>query len=389
MSTTNSTAIANPREQRGMRIASRYKLKPSGTVWHVPSESSNDRYKVDPEAGRCTCPDSEVRRVKCKHQWAFEITLRRETTQTVETTQHPDGLTSTTARETTSTVETAHVTYKQDWPTYNAAQTHEKDTFLTLLHALCRGIEEPPREQGRPRLSLADMVFRAAYKVYAGFSDRRFMCDLRDAHARGFISRASHYISIFSYLEMSTLTPLLRELIGVSRLWLRAVETDFAVDGTGFGTSSTVTWFNKRYGHAVDNSDWIKPHLMCGVTTNIVTGVEVSGRDDHDSPFLPALVDATARNFTLREVSADKAYSGVKNLEAIAAHGAEPYIPFKSHTTGRGGTELCRRRWHYYQFQRDAFLDHYHKRSNVESTNFMIKSKFGGKLVSKSPTGQI
>ncbi len=306
MSATNSTAIANPREERGMRIASRYSLKPTGAIWNVPSESSNERYKVDPEAGRCSCPDNQVRRITCKHLFAVQITMRRETTQTVETVQHPDGTATTTARRTVKTVKTARVTYAQDWPAYNAAQTHEKDTFLTLLHALCQGIPEPPQEQGRPRLPLADMVFAAAFKVYVGFSGRRFTCDLKDAHARGYLSRAPHYNSIFNYVELPTLTPLLRGLIEVSSLPLRAVETDFAVDGTGFGRSGTVTWFNKRYGHAVDTSDWITLHLMCGVTTNIVTSVEVSGRDDHDYPFLPALVDATARNFTMREVSAEQ-----------------------------------------------------------------------------------
>ena len=188
---------------------------------------------------------------------------------------------------------------------------------------------------------------------------------------------------------MPALTPILRDLITVSSLPLKALETDFAVDATGFGTSGTVTWYSKTYGHAVDNSDWTKLHCMTGVTTNIVTSVEVSGRDDHDYPFLPALVDATARNFRLREVSGDKAYSGVKNLEAIAAHGATPYIPFKSNTTGRGSPELWRRMWGYYQFERERFLEHYHKRSNAESTIGMIKAKFGGRLWSKSPIGQI
>ena len=72
-----------------------------------------------------------------------------------------------------------------------------------------------------------------------------------------------------------------------------------------FGTTGTVTWFNKRYGHDQDNADWIKLHFMTGVTTNVITGVEISGRYDHDGPFLPALVESTARNFTMREVSAD------------------------------------------------------------------------------------
>src|SRR3712207_9591075 len=67
-----------------------------------------------------------------------------------------------------------------------------------------------------------------------------------------------------------------------------------------------------------------------------------------------------------RSVAPDKAYSGARNLEAVAAHGAEPYIPFKANTTGQRGSPLWRRMWGYYQFVRDRFLAHYHKRSNAE-----------------------
>lgn len=390
MSALNSTALVDPRAQRGERIASRYSLKPTNGIWHVPSESQNDKYRVDPEAGCCTCPDNEVRRVKCKHLHAVEITMQRETVKTVETTQHPDG--STTVKQTTKTVKTARVTYSQDWPAYNAAQTHEKDLFVTLLHGLCRGIKEPPARPGpgRPRLPLADMVFAAAYKVFVGFSGRRFMSDLRTAHTDGHLSRLPHYNSIFNYIDTPDLTPLLHKLITVTSLPLRSVETDFAIDSSGFSTTGTVTWFNTKFGHDVDNHDWIKLHLVTGVKTNVVTSAVVSDRNANDAPFLPALVDDTARNFRLHELSADKAYSSVKNLEAIAEWGADPYVPFKSNTTGDGGgNSLWRRLWGYYQFQRDEFLPHYHKRSNVEMTFFMIKSKFGGKLWSKSETGQV
>ena len=69
-------------------------------------------------------------------------------------------------------------TYKQDWPAYNKAQTNEKDKFQVLLAELCRGIEEPPQEKGRPRVSLRDVVFAAVFKVYSTVSGRRFQCDL-------------------------------------------------------------------------------------------------------------------------------------------------------------------------------------------------------------------
>ncbi len=44
---------------------------------------------------------------------------------------------------------------------------------------------------------------------------------------------------------------------------------------------------------------------------------------------------------------------------------------------------------HLFMHKRDAFMDHYHRRSNIESAYSMIKGKFGSSLRSKSDTGQI
>lgn len=39
-------------------------------------------------------------------------------------------------------------------------------------------------------------------------------------------------------------------------------------------------------------------------------------------------------------------------------------------------------------YQREEFLTHYHKRSNVETTFHMIKAKFGTRVRSKTPVAQ-
>jgi hypothetical protein len=50
--------------------------------------------------------------------------------------QHDDS--SMTVTQTVTVTEIINKpTYPQDWPAYNAAQTHEKDKFLSLLHDLC------------------------------------------------------------------------------------------------------------------------------------------------------------------------------------------------------------------------------------------------------------
>jgi transposase len=45
--------------------------------------------------------------------------------------------------------------------------------------------------------------------------------------------------------------------------------------------------------------------------------------------------------------------------------------------------------YHYFMYNREAFLAHYHKRSNVETAFSMIKAKFGDAVRSKSDIGQL
>ena len=71
------------------------------------------------------------------------------------------------------------------------------------------------------------------------------------------------------------------------------------------------------------------------------------------------------------------------NTDAIAALGGVPYISFATHHRGNGGG-TWEKMYHYFQFKRDELLQHYHKRSNVESTFSMMKRQFGDSLRSKT-----
>lgn len=54
-----------------------------------------------------------------------------------------------------------------------------------------------------------------------------------------------------------------------------------------------------------------------------------------------------------------------------------------------GGSALWKKMFHYFQLNRDDFMEHYHKRSNIEATNAAIKRKFGETLKSKNPTARV
>ena len=310
----------------------------------------------------------------------FDLTMIKTDTSILDTQEQIGSVptSSTTPRK----------TYPQDWLAYNAAQTSEKDTFKELLADLCANITQPTYSFGRPRLPLADMVYSGATKVYSGFSARRFDCDIREAHRQGFLSFPPSFNSVNRYIANSDLTPIITNLIERSAKPLSIVESAFAADSTGFSTCRFDRWFDAKWGKEKSQRQWLKAHIITGTKTNIVTAIKITPSNVHDSPVLPALLDDTAEQFTMAEVSADKAYLSDANLKHIEQHGAIPYIPFKSNTTGKGSS-MWRRLYAYFILNEESWKDYYHKRSNVETTFSMIKGKFGDALRSKSETGQV
>lgn len=119
-----------------------------------------------------------------------------------------------------------------------------------------------------------------------------------------------------------------------------------------------------------------------------MTAVRILDKDAADSPQFIPLVTDTAKNFTISEVSADKAYLSLENFEAVADFGGTAFIPFKENSTGAKGG-LFEKMFHYFNYRRDEFLAHYHKRSNVETTFSMVKAKFGDAVRSKTDTAMV
>jgi len=367
-------------QERGLAIANSNTVKKNKLGWQVPSQSGNGAYIVNLDHGEpfCTCGYFEAEHKKCQHIFAVEFIVQKEI--------RPDG--------TTVETKTMRITYTQEWAAYDEAQTHEQEKFVVLLRDLCNGIPQPLYRFGRPRLPLADIVFGIVFKSYTTMSGRRFMSDIRETEAKELVTKSPSFTSTFRYLENPELTPLLKALIEQSASPLKSIETDFAVDSSGFATTTYNRWFDHKWGKMRSEAKWVKIHLMCGVKTHVVTSVEATAFESADAPQFAPLVNTTAKTFTVNEVSADKAYSSRKNLHAVQAVGGVAYIPFKNRTNGVGNAQdgfdsLWNRMWYFYKFNRDAFLQHYHKRSNAESTLSMIKAKFGASVRAKTPIAQV
>ncbi|MBS3125120.1 transposase [Candidatus Woesearchaeota archaeon] len=281
-------------------------------------------------------------------------------------------------------------TYPQQWHEYNLSQTSEKLMFMDMLRELSGYLEvKKSTGRGRPSLNVQEMVYCMGLLIYCGKSSRRTISELHISKDRHLISQVPHFNSILNHFNEKSLSKKLQALITLSSMPLKCVEKDFAVDSTGFTTSVFGRWFDHKWGKKNDHRLWRKAHVMTGVKTNIITSIEVTKGTSADINEFPTLVEKTSEQFQLREVSADMAYTSRENMNLVSSKGAIPFIPFKSNATGNSkGSMVWKRMFQYFQEHYDEYMQHYHKRSNVETTFSMIKRKFGMHLRSKSDTAQ-
>ena len=370
----------NIRKLRGEQIAKTCQIEKKGMdKWLVPSQTGSGAYTVNRfgENFKCSCPDFQNRGQACKHIYAVEIKVLRWFDN------NGNSGTEITIRK----------TYPQDWVNYDKAQTHEKELFMKLLGDLVQNIPEKqlPISAGRPELPMQDMVFGSALKVFTTFSLRRFMTDTKEAKEKGYIRHTPHFSLVSVYMRKQEMTPILQDLIMLSALPMKAIETKFAIDSTGFRTTHFNQYCKEKHNTKREH-DWVKAHICAGVSTHIITGVEVLPENSGDSPqFIPLAQKTHNAGFMIAEMSADKAYSSRDNNAYIDQIGGTPYIAFRSNASGkpRGNNHIWRKMYNYFVYNRDDFLQHYHLRSNVESTNNMIKAKFTDLVRSKDPVAQV
>ena len=367
------------REERGNLILKRLKIEKTSEGWKVQSQSGDGFYSVifNGHEPKCDCPDCRMRHNKCKHIYAVELYIKQEIDNAGRITQ-TKGI---------------KISYSQDWKAYTHAQTNEKLVFMKLLKDLCENVEQPEYKFGRPTLPISDMLFASALKVYSTFSLRRFISDFKIAKEMNLVSSTCTYANICYFMQRKDLTDILKELIKISSTPLKDVESNFAIDSSGFSTSRFGRWFDYKWGKERKIRMWMKAHVMSGTKTNIITAVEVTEGRDNDSPQLPRLVQESAKTFALSEVVCDKAYLSKENLRVIDEEGAKAFIPFKSNSNARshyGGTStLWKKMYYYFMYKNEDFKKHYNQRSNAETVFHMIKTKFKDNLRSKTKTAQV
>lgn len=287
------------------------------------------------------------------------------------------------------------ISYPQNWPQYNRAQTQEKLLFYQILSDSVDslGIEEKFGARGRPYNLMGDMLKACVIKVFVGLSSRRTISELKLVQKMGYIRKVPHYNSIVNYLNSKETEEHLNVLYRKLALPLKGVEKKFAVDATGFSTSLKAFWsterMRQRLNKKIEYRLWRKLHIVTGVSSNIITSAAVTDGKSHDSPQFEGLVKDTSRSFEISELSADAGYISHDNVKLVSNLGGTPYIMPRSNTSYRQIRDPeWKRMLILWRDNKEEFKRHYHLRSNVESTFSMMKRKFSDKLRSRKVQAQ-
>jgi hypothetical protein len=124
-------------------------------------------------------------------------------------------------------------------------------------------------------------------------------------------------------------------------------------------------------------------HAVVGTKTNVIAACKVGKAGSSDTGHFPPLATETVKNFTVAEMSADKAYTTYVNFELAEKLGFKFYSSFKVNAVGQRGGAYARA-LHLMQLNKEDYDAHYHKRSNVESAFSALKRKMGADLRSKN-----
>jgi transposase len=286
-------------------------------------------------------------------------------------------------------------TYKQNWSYYYAASRREKLMFYRILKDATDYlmVEYHYQGNGRPPVYLANIIKALCIKAYHNSSSWRVESELKIAKAMGIIDEIPKRSTINKYLKNKKVSFLLDRLYKIIAEPLSEVEIYFSADATGISNK----YGNNRWRlirHTKEEMkktrEYSKLHIISGTKTNVIASAEITTGNMHESPLFKPLLKDTIKIFTIKELSADAGYLSKDNVNAISKIGAQPFImpkrnvnvPMKGRISAWGG---MLRLWKENQM---IFAEHYHRRSNVESTFSALKRKFGDFTRSKLETSQ-
>ena len=196
--------------------------------------------------------------------------------------------------------------------------------------------------------------------------------------------------TLSNYNGSNSLQIILDNLIEESSKPLAKIEHDFATDATGIRTKLFSSWYSIRCQKEIKKRDHLTIHITTGVKSNIVTALNVEIKSGKDNIIFREHVDKTAKNFKVNEFSGDGRYWCKDNCRKVTEVGAKPYFLVWKNWSGKSRGCMP---WKLMNLESknnpEEYGKHYHKRSNVESTNHSKKVLHGNAVYSLLPSARI
>jgi len=196
--------------------------------------------------------------------------------------------------------------------------------------------------------------------------------------------------TLSNYNENNSLQIILDKLIEESSRPLSVIEHDFATDATGIRTKLFSSWYSIRCKKEIKKRDHLTIHITTGIKSNVVTALNVEIKSGNDNKILREHVDKTAENFKINEWSGDGRYWCKDNCRKINEVGGTPYFKVWKNWSGKSrGCMVWKIMNQKSKDNPEEYGKHYHKRSNVESTNHSKKIIHGNKVYSRLKSSRI
>jgi hypothetical protein len=282
--------------------------------------------------------------------------------------------------------------YPRDESIYNLGQENEFPLFLewmpiVAMHVAAKHDRDRYCGVGAPHsYSLYDILVCLAIYRYFHLSSRRSIGVIKFiVWAAKLHVKVPCFKTLNNYMKDSSMKQYLDEVIEITSRPTRFIEEFFATDSTCAATLCFTMWFMLRMKRKVRKRDHITAHVTTGTKTNIVTAVDVSCKKGGDNIYFRKHVDKTVKNFKPEEWSGDSTYLTRKNCNKCEEYGIEPYFRLKDNTTTLAkGSPAWKRMTTKDKKDKKEYGTHYHKRSNVESTNSGKSRKFNGFVRAKN-----
>jgi len=383
------------RSQRGLALARSGKASIKvlvGTKYLVPSATSNgSQYVVDtnPKEERCSCLDwsklgGHDRPHRCKHIWAvFHVLKLADGNELIM----PE-----------SDEPKPKPKIKRNWKAVNRCRTlipHYAPHYCEMLVDGLGPIGRMPGDNGAPGVRLRDVLLTALIRAFLNLSAAEAVVQVEIYRKAGLIrmTKVPSYNTLLRVFAKPEHMALLHRLLAGSALPLIGLESTFAIDGTGFGTSVYDHHFVQKHGEEEQKRKptkhgWAGAQIVFGVTTLAAVAAQPTAQHAAECPFMPELVRRVrATGGRVKEWLGDAAYNAWYNVVAVEEIGATPFFDWKEGVTGK--TRPAIKRMHdRFMDDQDLYWDRYRYRTLAESGMHAVKERFGYSLRSRVPDAQ-